>query len=559
MSGLDWIVLVSCTTLIILYGIWKTRRKRDMDGYLLGGRTTRWWTVGLSVMATQASAITFLSTPGQAYDDGLSFVQFYFGLPVAMIIISILFIPHFLKMKVYTVYEYLEGRFDLKTRLLAAILFLIQRGLGTGITIFAPAIIFSSILGWNLNLTIIVIGLIVTFYTTIGGTKAVSASHELQMAVMMGGIIAAFFITLHALPEGIGFTQALHIAGASGKLNTVDFHLNWQSRYTFWSGITGGTFLALAYFGTDQSQAQRYISGQSLRESRLGLMFNAFFKIPMQFFILLAGVMVFVFYQLNPSPLFFNTTAEEKILASSAGSEYRDLQDQWLTEFQHRQTLYSPVIEGLHAKPDHDALMASTAKEKSLRGEARQLIEKNLPEVESNDRDYVFLRFILDYLPHGFIGLLITTVIAASMSATASGLNALGSSTTVDLYKRLFRKEADEAHYVKASKIFTVLWGIIAIGFASMGSLFENLIQFVNIVGSLFYGTILGIFLSAFLLPRMQSLAVFIAALLAEATVIILYLTTDIGFLWYNVIGCILVMGPGMLLSLLIRQRNLHA
>ncbi len=462
-------------------------------------------------------------------------------------------------MKVYTVYEYLEGRFDLKTRLLAAVLFLIQRGLGTGITIFAPAIIFSSILGWNLNLTIIVIGLIVTFYTTIGGTKAVSASHELQMAVMMGGIIAAFFITLHALPEGIGFTQALHIAGASGKLNTVDFHLNWQSRYTFWSGITGGTFLALAYFGTDQSQAQRYISGQSLRESRLGLMFNAFFKIPMQFFILLAGVMVFVFYQLNPSPLFFNTTAEEKILASSAGSEYRDLQDQWLTEFQHRQTLYIPVIEGLCAKPDHDALMASTAKEKSLRGEARQLIEKNLPEVESNDRDYVFLRFILDYLPHGFIGLLITTVIAASMSATASGLNALGSSTTVDLYKRLFRKQADEAHYVKASKIFTVLWGIIAIGFASMGSLFENLIQFVNIVGSLFYGTILGIFLSAFLLPRMQSLAVFIAALLAEATVIILYLTTDIGFLWYNVIGCILVMGPGMLLSLLIRQRNLHA
>lgn len=554
MSGLDWLVLISSTCLIIIYGMWKTRRKKDMDTYLLGGHTTKWWTIGLSVMATQASAITFLSTPGQAYDDGMRFVQFYFGLPIAMVIISILFIPQFFKMKVFTVYEYLEGRFDLRTRLLAALLFLIQRGLGTGITIFAPAIIFSSILGWNLNLTIIMIGLIVTFYTTLGGTKAVSASHELQMAVMMGGIITAFLITLHAMPEGIGLQQALHVAGANGKLNVVDFHLDWQSRYTFWSGITGGTFLALAYFGTDQSQAQRYISGQSIKESRLGLMFNAFFKIPMQFFILLAGVMVFVFYQFNPAPLFFNTTVEEKILASPSSQEYRSLQEQWTAEFEHRQALYTPVKEGLQTTPDHEALMASIAKEKSLRGEAKMLIEKNLPEVESNDRDYVFLRFILDYLPHGLIGLLITSVIAASMSATASGLNALGSSTTVDFYKRLVRKDADEIHYVKATRWFTVLWGLIAIGFASMGSLFENLIQFVNIVGSLFYGTILGLFLSAFLLPRMHPVAVFIAAIMAEATVIMLYLTTDIGFLWYNVVGCILVMGPGLLISLLIRK-----
>ncbi len=554
MSSLDWMVLISATVFIVAYGIWKTRKNKNIDAYLMGGHTTRWWTVGLSVMATQASAITFLSTPGQAFDDGLRFVQFYFGLPIAMVIICIIFIPRFVGMKVITVYEYLEQRFDLKTRILAAFLFMLQRGLGTGITIFAPAIILSSIIGWNLNLTIILMGVIVTFYTTVGGTKAVSASHELQMAVMIGGIITAFIITLHSLPQGIGMVDAMYIAGAHGRLNVVDFSLDWNSRYTFWSGITGGTFLALAYFGTDQSQAQRYISGQSIREGRLGLMFNAFFKIPMQFFILLAGVMVFVFYQFQASPLFFNSHVEKDILETSAGPAYTQLQEEWKLEHENRQSIYAPVLAGEATYPEKALMDASVAKEKALRAEAKVLIEKNLPEVESNDKDYVFLRFIMDYLPHGFIGLLITTIIAAGMSATASGLNALGATTTVDIYKRLIRKEASEKHYVIASKSFTVMWGLIAIGFASIGSLFENLIQFVNIIGSIFYGTVLGIFLSAFLIRTMSSNAVFIAALIAQTIVLVCYWTTDIGFLWYNVIGCGGVIIAGLLIDLMLKS-----
>ncbi len=554
MSSLDWMVLISATVFIVAYGIWKTRKNKNIDAYLMGGHTTRWWTVGLSVMATQASAITFLSTPGQAFDDGLRFVQFYFGLPIAMVIICIIFIPRFVGMKVITVYEYLEQRFDLKTRILAAFLFMLQRGLGTGITIFAPAIILSSIIGWNLNLTIILMGVIVTFYTTVGGTKAVSASHELQMAVMIGGIITAFIITLHSLPQGIGMVDAMYIAGAHGRLNVVDFSLDWNSRYTFWSGITGGTFLALAYFGTDQSQAQRYISGQSVRDGRLGLMFNAFFKIPMQFFILLAGVMVFVFYQFQAAPLFFNSHVEKDILETSAGPAYTQLQEEWKLEHENRQSIYAPVLAGEATYPEKTLMDASVAKEKALRAEAKVLIEKNLPEVESNDKDYVFLRFIMDYLPHGFIGLLITTIIAAGMSATASGLNALGATTTVDIYKRLIRKEASEKHYVIASKSFTVMWGLIAIGFASIGSLFENLIQFVNIIGSIFYGTVLGIFLSAFLIRSMSSNAVFIAALIAQTIVLVCYWTTDIGFLWYNVIGCGGVVITGLLIDLLLKS-----
>jgi SSS family solute:Na+ symporter len=559
MSSLDWIVLISATLCIVAYGIWKTRKNKNIDAYLMGGHTTMWWTVGLSVMATQASAITFLSTPGQAFDDGLRFVQFYFGLPIAMVIICIIFIPRFVGMKVITVYEYLEQRFDLKTRMLAAFLFLIQRGLGTGITIFAPAIILSSIIGWNLNLTIIIMGLVVTFYTTVGGTKAVSASHELQMAVMIGGIITAFIITLHALPQGVGMVDAMYIAGAHGRLNVVDFSLDWNSRYTFWSGITGGTFLALAYFGTDQSQAQRYISGQSVRDGRLGLMFNAFFKIPMQFFILLAGVMVFVFYQFQASPLFFNSHVEKDILETTAGPAYTQLQEEWKLEHDNRQSIYAPVLAGEATYPEKALMDASVAKEKALRAEAKLLIEKNLPEVESNDKDYVFLRFIMDYLPHGFIGLLITTIIAAGMSATASGLNALGATTTVDIYKRLIRKEATEKHYVIASKSFTVMWGLIAIGFASIGSLFENLIQFVNIIGSIFYGTVLGIFLSAFLIRSMSSNAVFIAALIAQSIVLVCYWTTDIGFLWYNVIGCGGVIIVGLLIDLILKSTRQKA
>lgn len=556
MSGIDWIVLISTTAFIVFYGIWKTRKDKGMEAYIKGGHASKWWTIGLSVMATQASAITFLSTPGQAFSDGMGFVQFYFGLPIAMIIICIFFIPRFFRMKVYTVYEYLEKRFDVKTRFLAAFLFLIQRGLGAGITIFAPSIILSSILGWNLNLTILAIGATVTLYTLFGGTEAVSASHKFQMLVMMGGIAIAFVITVNSMPDGIGFSEALHIAGANNRLNVVDFGFDWNSRYTFWSGITGGTFLALAYFGTDQSQAQRYISGQSIRQSRLGLLFNAIFKIPMQFAILLTGVMVFVFYQFHESPLFFNSFAEQQVQETTAGTAYADLQNAWTEEHANRQILFAPVLSGESKAIDPILLEQSVARETALRQEAKELIETNLPEVESNDRDYIFIRFILDYLPKGIIGLLIAAIMAGGMSSTASELNALASTTTIDFYKRLIHTQGSEDHYINASKLFTLMWGLIAICFAAFGSLFENLIQFVNIVGSIFYGTILGIFLSAFFIKRMSATAVFIGALFAQAIVLTCFLTTEIGFLWYNVIGCGAVVILGLIWNEILPDRR---
>ncbi|MEO5906776.1 MAG: sodium:solute symporter, partial [Saprospiraceae bacterium] len=413
MSGIDWVVLIGATAFIVIYGIWKTRNNRDIDAYLPGDHKTPWWTIGLSVMATQASAITFLSTPGQAFSDGMRFIQFYFGLPIAMVIICIFFIPRFFRMKVFTVYEFLEQRFDLRTRLLAAFLFLIQRGFGAGITIFAPAIIFSAILGWNLNLTIIIIGLLVTLYTFIGGTTAVNVTHKLQMAVMMGGIITALIMTIYLLPEGIGFLDSLQIAGAHGRMNIIDFNFDIDNRYTFWSGITGCTFLALAYFGTDQSQAQRYLSGQSVRQSRLGLMFNAFFKIPMQFIILLTGVMVYVFYQFHPSPVFFNSHVETEILATPSRDEYLGLKERWDQEFQLRQLLYSGIQSGDESSLLSAELDQSISAEKQIRQETKLLVEKALPEAESRDTDYIFIRFILDFLPRGIIGLLIAAILAA--------------------------------------------------------------------------------------------------------------------------------------------------
>jgi SSS family solute:Na+ symporter len=537
MSTLDWVVLLCSTTLIILYGIWQTRRTRTIDSFLLAGHSSRWWTIGLSVMATQASAITFLSTPGQAYASGMGFVQVYFGLPIAMVIICIVFIPRFYGMKVFTVYEYLEKRFDVRTRLLTAFLFLIQRGLGTAITIFAPAIIMSSILGWNLNLTIIAIGLAVTIYTTIGGTNAVSASHQLQMAVMIGGMITAFCITLNALPDNIQFLDALQVAGASHKLGVVNFNLDLHSRYTIWSGVIGGAFLALAYFGTDQSQAQRYISGHSVRDSRLGLLFNGIFKVPMQFFILLCGVMVYIFYQFHTSPVFFNPVGEAQIMETSAAAEFTALQESWNTEQQQRQTLYLDIANGGLNDVQQQSLDASIAREKEIRQEVKSLMQAHAPQVESNDLDYVFLRFILDHLPHGVIGLLITSILAAGMSATASGINALASTTAVDFYKRIIKPEGTEKHYVMMSRLFTIGWGLVCIGFACAGGLFENLIQFVNIVGSIFYGPVLGVFLAAFLVKRLTATSVFIAAILSQLMVFAIFKFTDLGFLWYIVSG----------------------
>jgi len=545
MSTIDWVILIGTLLFIVVFGIWKTRGSKNISEYLKGNQEAKWWTIGLSVMATQASAITFLSTPGQGYADGMGFVQFYFGLPIAMVILCVTFIPIYYKLKVYTAYEFLEGRFDLKTRSLAAFLFLIQRGLGAGITIYAPAIILSTILGWNLNLTNLIIGLLVITYTVSGGTKAVNVTHKFQMLVIFGGMFIAFFLLISYLPAGVSFVDSLTVAGATGKLKTVDFSFDLDNRYTFWSGITGGLFLMLAYFGTDQSQVQRYLSGKSIRESRMGLIFNGLMKVPMQFFILLVGIMVFTFYQYHEAPIFFNGAEVEKVMESPYAAEMTPLVEEKQDLEAKRQVLNA---EFLSASKDgrteqveavRSKMYLNEAAQDDVRDRAKAVITKANPSAETNDRDYVFITFILNHLPKGLVGLLLAVIFSAAMSSTASELNALASTTTIDIYKRSINSKGSEAHYLTASKSFTFMWGIFAIGFACFGTLFENLIQFVNIVGSLFYGTILGIFLVAFYIKSIKAQAVFFGALMAEILVVATFMNSDIGFLWLNPIGCL--------------------
>jgi len=565
MSTLDWIVLSGTLTLIVAYGVWKTRGSKNISEYLLGNKEAKWWTIGLSVMATQASAITFLSTPGQAFAEGMGFVQFYFGLPIAMVILCVTFIPLYYKMKVYTAYEFLEGRFDLKTRSLAAFLFLIQRGLGAGITIFAPAIILSTILGWNLNITCIVIGTLVIIYTMSGGTKAVSVTHKYQMLVIFTGMFIAFFLLISYLPEGVSFVDSLRVAGATGKLDTVNFSVDLNSRYTFWSGITGGLFLMLAYFGTDQSQVQRYLSGRSIRESRLGLIFNGLLKVPMQFFILLVGVMVFVFYQYHESPIFFNNAGYEKLQQSDLSGDLTQIEEEQHTLYLEKLELNDSYLnayrqgDGARQESVRQLIEINEEKQKANRDEVKALMKQVDPEVETNDRDYVFITFILDHLPKGLVGLLLAVILSAAMSSTAAELNALASTTTVDIYKRNVKAVGSDQHYLRMSRLFTLFWGLFAILFATFGTLFENLIQFVNIVGSIFYGTILGIFLVAFYIKFVGARAVFIAALIAEAIVIATFLYSDIGFLWYNLIGCAGVVILSLVLQILLPANNVSS
>ncbi|MEM7185464.1 MAG: sodium:solute symporter, partial [Bacteroidota bacterium] len=464
MHRIDWIVLAAVLLFIVLYGSYKSRRNKTVADYLKGGNSAKWWTIGLSVMATQASAITFLSTPGQAFHDGMGFVQFYFGLPIAMVVICLVFIPLYHKLKVFTAYEYLETRFDLKTRTLTAILFLIQRGLAAGITIFAPSIILSAVLGWDLIYLNVVIGILVVIYTVSGGTKAVSITQKQQMAVIFAGLFIAFLIILNYLPLDVSFTNALEIAGASGKMEILDFSFNLENRYTFWSGIIGGSFLALSYFGTDQSQVQRYLSGKSVRESQLGLIMNGLLKIPMQFFILLIGVMVFVFYQFNSSPLNFNPAAEANVLQSEYAEQYRDLQTEKLlleSEIKEVQMEYARSKDDSRKQKLIGEIQTLNSSDRELRNRSKELIELASPSTETNDKDYVFVHFILNNLPRGLIGLLLAVILSAAMSSTASELNALGSTTTIDLYKRN-REGRSERHYVRMSKWFTMLWGLLA-------------------------------------------------------------------------------------------------
>ena len=550
MVVLDWFILLGTLAFIVLYGVWKNRNNNSIEAYLKGGNESRWWTIGLSVMATQASAITFLSTPGQAYHDGMGFVQFYFGLPLAVVIICLFFIPIYHRLKVYTAYEFLEERFDLRTRTLTAILFLVQRGLAAGITIYAPAIILSVVLGWNLKILILLIGFVVIFYTLIGGTRAVNVTQKQQMFIIFFGMITAFVFIINSFPADVGFVKALTIAGASGKLDVIDFSFDLNNRYTFWSGITGGLFLALSYFGTDQSQVQRYLSGKSLKESQLGLIMNGFLKVPMQFFILLVGVMVFIFYQFEPAPIHFNPKAVEAIENSTYAGEFKILEQQ-LDQIQEQKRSLLTQTNSIDLK----AVAQLDNNERDLRSEAKNLIKTAAPEIEVNDKDYVFISFILKYLPQGLIGLLLAVILSAAMSSTASELNALAATTVVDLYKRN-RSPQTEQHYVNASKFFTLVWGIIAILFASFGSLVENLIQLVNIIGSIFYGTILGVFVVAIFLKSIKGQAIFYAALVSEAMIIYLFYIDLFSYLWLNVIGTALTIFLGYLLQFILPKKE---
>ncbi|GGI57698.1 sodium:solute symporter [Winogradskyella haliclonae] len=582
LSWIDWTVLAATLLTIVGYGTWVTRNNKSAQDYIKGGNSTKWWTIGLSVMATQASAITFLSTTGQAFSDGMGFVQFYFGLPIAMVIICAIFIPLYHRLKVYTAYEFLENRFDLKTRSLTAILFLIQRGLAAGITIFAPAIILSIVLGINIVYLNIIIGVLVIIYTVSGGTKAVTVTQKQQMFVIFAGMLAALFITLNLIPDEVTFGDALEIAGASGRMEVLDFSFDLENRYTVWSGLIGGTFLALSYFGTDQSQVQRYLSGKSMKEMQMGLLFNGLLKVPMQFFILLVGIMVFVFYQFNPSPLNFIDASTKTVLTSEYGDEYRSLQQKQNLLFTEKKELSLSL-----AKNESAILIEKISKldsvEKTYRLESKFLIKKAIDsayttkynalksevealksnpksetyiskseelntlyksaakDTQTNDRDYMFIRFILNQLPVGLIGLLLAVILSAAMSSTASEINALATITSIDLYGRNIKEKKDDASMVRVTKWFTLGWGIVAIIIACFANLAENLIQLVNIIGSIFYGNVLGIFLLAFFFKHIKGNAVFTGALITQVIIIVGWWYDWMPYLWLNLFGCVLV------------------
>jgi solute:Na+ symporter, SSS family len=548
MAIIDWIIMIGTLVLIGGYGMWYTRKRDTMSTYLKGDQNLKWYTIGLSIMATQASAITFLSTPGQAYMEGMGFLQFYFGLPLAMVVLSVFVVPIFYRLNVYTAYEYLENRFDWRVRSLAAILFLIQRGLAAGLTIYAPAIILSSILGWSLGWTVLLLGGIVIIYTVWGGSDAVSVTQQQQMTVMLLGLFVALFVVIWKLPAGIGFGEAMTLAGNAGKLNIVDFEFDFKNKYNIWSGLIASCFLFMSYFGTDQSQVQRYLSGKSLTESRMGLMFNGLIKIPMQFIVLLTGVMVFVFFQWEKAPLNFNAPTVLRVQNSEMKESYRSMENELVAIQANRQTAIKEWISTKSEKTLAEIKTLNT-KEKELRNSSKEKMKAfGIKSNETKDTDYVFIHFVLNFLPVGIIGLLLAVILCAAMSSTASELNALATTTMVDFYKRHFRKSETDIHYYKASVWISLTWGMIILGMAMVVSLFENLIQAVNIIGSLFYGTILGIFLTAFFVKKVSSGSVLFAGFIAEILVVLVYFLAEadiipISYLWLNLIGCLLVMG----------------
>jgi SSS family solute:Na+ symporter len=560
MSGIDWIVLFTTLLIIVVYGIYKSRGTENIEGYLLGNHAFPWYSVTLSVMATQASAITFLSAPGLAFSSGMAFVQFYFGLPLAMIVLCITFVPIFHKLKVYTAYEFLENRFDLKTRALTAFLFLIQRGLSTGITIYAPSIILSTILNIDTTITTLFIGGLVISYTVYGGTKAVSYTQMLQMAVIFSGILIAGILVVKMLPESVGFGKALQIAGKMGRTNAIDFSFDWNNQYTVWSGLIGGFFLQLSYFGTDQSQVGRYLTGSSVGQSRLGLLMNGLLKIPMQFLILLIGVLVFTFYQYHQPPIFFNSYELGKLEKSQYNKELEQIKTDYSNAFTEKQAEINRLEQAMDAEDEaaintqRTILENADKKTKAIRQQAVDLMKKNDPDAETNDNNYVFLSFVTKYLPQGLIGLLIAIIFLASMGSTSSALNSLASTTVIDIYKRLVNPNASDEKYLSVSRWTTIIWGIFCILMALYASKMGNLIEAVNILGSLFYGTILGIFIVAFYFKKIGGAATFTAAIITEIIVFGCWMMDLMAFLWLNVVGCVLVMLIAMFLQMI--QKN---
>lgn len=562
MSPLDWGVLIASLVFIVVYGVWKGRGSKNIEGYLMADRGIRWYIVALSVMATQASAITFLSTPGQSYSEGIGFVQFYFGLPLAMIVLCVTVVPLFHRLNVYTAYEYLEKRFDLKTRGLAAFLFLIQRGLAAGLTIYAPAIILSTLLHLEIYLTNLVLGVLVIIYTALGGSKAVSMTQTQQMIIIFAAMAGAFFMILHLLPQDVSFSDAMFVAGKMGKLDAVDFSFDITHKYNIWSGLIGGFFLALSYFGTDQSQVQRYLTGKSVTHSRLGLLTNGVVKVPMQFFILLLGVLVFVFYQYHTPPLFFNTVEESSVRSGPLGQQYQKVENQYRETSLEKNRVLRQLMQFRKQGDEKNAALAQSQLDgveirvNALKKEGVSLIRRHTGVKDAGDANYVFLYFILRYMPVGLLGLIIAAIVAASMSSTASELNALASTTVVDIYKRMIRADGDDRHYLWISKAATALWGLFAIGFAMFANRLGTLVEAVNILGSLFYGTILGIFLTAFYAPRIRGAAAFYAAWAAEVLVLICFFFTPITYLWYNVVGCVAVVALAHPIHALLEARR---
>lgn len=560
MRTLDWVVLGVTLLSIVLYGLYKSKGTSSLTGYLLADRKMRWFTIALAIMATQASAVTFTSTPGQAYVDGMRFVQFYFGLPIAMVILSITAVPIFHKLGVYTAYEYLEHRFDARTRTLTSFIFLVQRGLGVGISIYAPSLVLSVMFGWDIRLTSSLIGGIVIIYTTSGGVKAVNWTDVQQMLIILFGMTAAFVVTILLLPNGIGFADALRVAGGMGKLNAVDFSFDFENRYNFWSGLIGGMFVALAYFGTDQSQVQRYLTGASITQSRFGLLFNGLAKVPMQFFILLLGAMIFAFYQFERPPLFFNPVELEKVKSGAYREQFMAVEQQYSAATDRK---HAAVKEYLDAKDTGNEgrigeakvrLNAASHEAETIRSQGIEIIKANDPGADSNDTNYIFLSFVMRFLPSGLVGLVFACIFAASMSSTSGELSALATCSVVDVYRRYVRKGREEKHYVGVSRGAMALWGVYAVFFAQYASRLGSLVEAVNILGSLFYGTMLAIFLIAFYLKRIGGSATFWAAIAGEAMVLYCFFFTGIPWLWYNVIGCGVVVGVALLIQLTMKR-----